>query len=254
VVGLSRSGNHAIIDWILGQAGGRTCFLNCAEPGQNPFEWARPISERAGGCRASFPGFDPSEEARGRWSPKDLLVHSYEDVLLDTFSPRAVEEQWLGPSARRVDLLIVRDPFNLFASRAACGFAYLEPELAIEVWCDHARELLGRTRQLGGERVMVPYNRWVAEPAFRRALAARLGLRFDDAPALVVSATGGGSSFDGVRFDGAADRMPVLERWHAYRDDPDYLALFTPEVVALSQAIFGPVPPALAARLEAVGA
>jgi hypothetical protein len=39
-VGMSRSGNHAIIQWLLAQAKGRTCFLNCTEPKNNPF--ARP--------------------------------------------------------------------------------------------------------------------------------------------------------------------------------------------------------------------
>jgi hypothetical protein len=44
VIGMSRSGNHAIIDWVLSQARGRMCFLNCAEPGTNPFRSARPVS------------------------------------------------------------------------------------------------------------------------------------------------------------------------------------------------------------------
>jgi hypothetical protein len=33
MVAMSRSGSHAIINWILAQAPGRTCFLNCARAG-----------------------------------------------------------------------------------------------------------------------------------------------------------------------------------------------------------------------------
>ena len=43
VVGMSRSGNHAIINWILQGIRGPYCFLNCAEAGHNPFAWARPL-------------------------------------------------------------------------------------------------------------------------------------------------------------------------------------------------------------------
>src|SRR4051794_21427526 len=124
VVGMSRSGNHAIINWILDQCRGRSCFLNCAEPGFNPFASARPLTPEAPGHRASFEGFEIEAERRGRFSRKDLLIHSYEDTFLGPFAKAATEERhhrWVGSSARRIDLLILRDPRNLFASRLASG-------------------------------------------------------------------------------------------------------------------------------------
>src|SRR5215218_6037913 len=82
VAGMSRSGNHAIINWILAQWSGRTCFLNCAEPGCNPFVSTRPRTPELPGWRASYPDFEIEAERAGRLSRKDLLIHSYEDTFL----------------------------------------------------------------------------------------------------------------------------------------------------------------------------
>src|SRR3954463_829192 len=91
VIGMSRSGNHAIINWILAQARGRTCFLNCAEPGTNPFVSARPLTPELPGWRASYEDFEIEAERAGRFSRKDLLIHSYEDTFLGPFKKAANE-------------------------------------------------------------------------------------------------------------------------------------------------------------------
>src|SRR5690554_3224295 len=74
VMGMSRSGNHAIINWILSQAKGRTCFLNCAEGKTNPFTSARPLHTGLA-YDANYPEFDWEQERAGLLSQKDLLVH-----------------------------------------------------------------------------------------------------------------------------------------------------------------------------------
>lgn len=245
VIGMSRSGNHAIIDWVLSQARGRTCFVNCAEPGTNPFLSARPVSEHEPCYRASYADFDLAAEAAGRLSPKDLLVHSYEDVFLRSIRDGAAGSAYdrqLGSSGRRIDLLILRDPFNLFASRLAGGIGHVTLATAGRIWCQHAREFLGLRRHLRNERVMVSYNAWASSPRYREQLAARLGVEFDDAAAEAVPAAGGGSSFDGTAFAGRAHEMRVFDRWRAYAGDPLYASVFTPPLVKLSEAVFGRAP------------
>jgi hypothetical protein len=76
VVGMSRSGNHAIVDWILAQVHKRSCQLNCAEPQSNPFRTARPLSDHEPGWRMSFGEFDVDAERAGCFASKDLLIHS----------------------------------------------------------------------------------------------------------------------------------------------------------------------------------
>lgn len=244
VVGMSRSGNHAIIDWILAQSAGATCFLNCAEPGTNPFVSARALGDDEPGVRVSFAGFDIAAERSGRFSRKDLLLHSYEDTFLGAFGRGDAERQrdeLVGRSRRRLDVLILRDPFNLFASRLASGIGVVSPAIAARIWCQHAREFLGLRSHLGPERVLVRYTDWVSDSAYRRDLAERLGLRFDDSSASAVATCAGGSSFDGTTHDGRAHDMALLERWRRYADDATYRSVFTPELVDLSQRVFGPI-------------
>src|SRR4051812_25068332 len=194
VVGMSRSGNHAIINWILAQAPGRTFFLNCAEPGWNPFVSARPRTPELPGWRAPYGGFDVEAERDGRLSRKDLLVHSYEDTFLGPFKKaenEARHDEWVGRSARRIDLLVLRDPRNLFASRIASGYGWLDDEIVIRIWSQHAREFLGRRRNLRQERLMLSYAQWVVSSDYRQALAEALGLEFDDTAARKVPAAAG---------------------------------------------------------------
>jgi hypothetical protein len=242
VVGMSRSGNHAIINWILAQAPGRTCFLNCAEPGCNPFRSARPRTLELPGWRALYGGFEIEAEREGRLTRKDLLVHSYEDTFLGPFKKPENEgrhDEWIGPSHRRIDLLILRDPRNLFASRLASGYGWLEDELVARVWSQHAREFLGLRRNLRQERLMVSYNEWVRSEAYRREVAEALGLEFDDRAAHKVPAAAGGSSFDGTAYDGRAEEMPVLRRWRAFVGAPRFHRMLIAEVLELSDCIFG---------------
>ena len=246
ITGMSRSGNHAIIGWIIRQLSGRSCFLNCAEPKTNPFRTARPLSPSdPNPYRASY-DLDLAAEQAGRLSPKDYLLHSYEDAFLGMVRSRAFEDEhdrWVGPSARRTDVLILRDPFNLFASRRRLRYTFVSDRTARRIWKQHAREFTGSPRYLGRNRVLISYNRWCRDRRYRRAVAGQLGLRFTDAGARDVPCCHGGSSFDGARYDGRAHEMDTLGRWRHFADDPDYLTLLDDlDLLALAEAAFGRIP------------
>lgn len=252
VIGMSRSGNHAIIDWMLARMAGRTCFLNCVEPRLNPFLSARPI--QGDRCHwASYPDFDLDREQAGQFSRKDNLVYSYEDCFLRSVTCSDFERRHdacVGASARRVNVLILRDPYNLFASRLKSGlysggeWGYHTISLpgAARIWKQHAREFLGERNHLAPNRVLVSYNRWTLDPAYRADLAERLGLRPGGDGLADVPATGGGSSFDGLNFHGRAADMKVFERWKHFAHDPAYRRIFDPEMRRLAERIFGSLP------------
>lgn len=240
VIGMSRSGNHAIINWILKQLRGRYCFLNCAEPKSNPFVWARPLNH--GPRHLANYDIDLEAEQRGLLTRKDYLLHSYEDCFLGTLcSPLAERhhDDWVGSSGQRVDILILRDPFNLFASRRKGGFGNATPYTAKRIWQQHAREFLGIRRYLGPDKVLISYNLWVTDVAYRRETARQLGLEFTDAGFGSVAAFAPGSSFDHHRYAHRAHEMKVLQRWRHFIEDPDYRDLFDANTVALSERIFG---------------
>ncbi|SFG71091.1 hypothetical protein SAMN04488020_103261 [Palleronia marisminoris] len=242
VLGMSRSGNHAVCNWIFAQADEPKLLLNCAEGKTDPFATCRPFSTGEPGWRGvPDPGTAPEPGAR-----RALVMHSYEDSWFAHAFSRELEthhDAWLGASRRRVRLLILRDPYNLFASRLKMGAA-LSTHVSRTMWKQHAREALGDTRRVE-DKVVVLYNRWATQKDYRRDLAARLGLTFTDAGASDVPQTMGGSSFDGTAFDGRAAEMATRDRWRAYAHDPIYRAIFDPEMVSLATRLFGPPPAGL---------
>jgi hypothetical protein len=245
VIGMSRSGNHAFIQWAMRQARGRVCFLNCVQGKCNPYLTPRPMLTGDGeGAYANYADFDLEAERRGRFSRKDWLIFSHEDDFLgnacsDTFELN--HEAFVGRSEVRRDVLILRDPFNLFASRRRAGFGVVPEATAVRIWKQHAKEFV-RTRWLRHRPIFISYNRWVLDELYRRRLAGELGVNFTDAGIDSVAACAGGSSFDGTGYDGRAREMGLFRRWKAYRDDPSFLSLFDSQSVELSEQIFGRPP------------
>ncbi len=243
VIGMSRSGNHAVINWMLAHMPGRTCFANCAEPLWNPLQSARPLDD---GRRivVNYDGFDLEAELRGEFSRKDNFVFSHEDTFLGPVAAGMFEkchDAMVGPSRERTDVLILRDPYNLFASRIRAGIGTVSNAVALRIWKQHAREFLGVRRVLKQRRVLVNYNRWHAERSYRRNLAGQLDLEFRDARVHEIPPAGNGSSFDGFRFQGRAGRMRTRDRWRHYADDPAFATLFDDDVHRLTMRIFGDV-------------
>jgi len=244
LIGLSRSGTHAITHWIKQQANGRICFLNCAEGKTNPFHSARPM-ENGKVYWVNYDNFDIQRERESRLSEKDFLIYSYEDSFLghacsDTFEQW--HDQWVGASRERLDVLVLRDPFNLFASRLKRPGGMVQPEIAIRIWQQHARQWW-RVRALKQRPVLIAFNHWLADRDYRRVVARRLGLTFTDAGKDHVPGVFGGSSFDGRAYDGRAHEMRVLERWRWFIDDPRYRSLFDELTLELSRGIFGELGP-----------
>lgn len=225
VHGMKRSGNHGIINWMLAQ--GRFLFFNNIIPiapilrGHKPMPppedlpvWLRQQLLPEGGTWWAF--------LREQWAlRRHTLLVSLEDHDLHIRPFRRL------PKAHR-HVLIVRDPYNLFASRIRKAATLDNPaypreagaalERVVTRWKQHAREYLGLTNTLAPKEG-VYFNAWFADPAYRRALSQRLGLDFSDEGFTAVSGTGGGSSFDGTAYDADNRRMNVLDRASQLTDD-----------------------------------
>lgn len=260
VFGLQRSGIHAVVNWIIQQTKGPTWFVNDIKGlSANPF--------RENDCHC-FPG-NPSglsaalraRERAGRHTQKEYLLLGYEDTDLSTL-PRDFDEvltKCVGRSRCTRNVLIVRDPFNLFASRMAFdNTANRNPitscrDQVIALWKAHAREALEESSYLGKDKVVVNYNRWFADRTYRQKVAAALGLTFSDfglqmVPGVDLPQTdfprfGCGSSFDNQKFHGRAQKMEVLARWKRFQGNSLYRQFFDDsEVLALSNRLFGEIP------------
>lgn len=206
---MKRSGNHAIIQWMLAQ--GEFVFVNNFIP----------IAAILRGTRA-FPA--PREFAA--WREGHTAGDRAVCASLEDFPPDVRPFRELPAGATQV--LILRDPENFFASRIRKGRKLAHPAYprepgpmlsrVIDGWKAHAREFLGHTTHLP-EKVGVYFNAWFGGEAYRRGISERLGLEFSDAGFGQVSPVGGGSSFDQTAFDGDNKRMQVLDRKTQLHDD-----------------------------------
>jgi hypothetical protein len=249
VCALQRSGHHAVIQWIMINSGRRVCFLNNCTPGTNPFESALLTG-------SLVPGIDLAAEQNGGLSPKALVICNYEDQRLDAvFAPGVGQtmQRWIGTSALVNHVLILRDPFNLIASkyRWAREGRWHQPSLDSlsqlpELWKAHARAFLNHRACEQTPLTTVNYNRWFSDGGYRHDLATTLAISTRDEGRDLVARWGPntwGDSFDNLTYDGRATEMKVLERWKHYARDPFYRTLVQDdELVELSTRIFGPLP------------
>ena len=241
VIGLKRSGNHGIITWIRRHYNEYVRHLNNVSPLKNPY---RQLYEH-------YPKDELKREAKGIFSKKECLIYNHENYTLESITNHTFEKKhdlYLGKSHTRYDLLILRDPYNLFASilkgqrnQNKFNYIYTHPKnqkTIAELWLDYAKEFLGETNYLKHNRVMVNYNQWFSEQDYRRNISTKLGLDFNDTGFNIVKKYGNGSSFNGTEFDNKVSKMDVLNRWQELIGDDEYRKMFNKEIIEYSQKIF----------------
>jgi hypothetical protein len=192
--GMQRSGNHAILNWAIGAVAENTVLLNDCLAENFTAKHGLGLS-------------DSVKKAIAEVEP-DYLVYTVEDYEIGE------AKKILGDSgvdvASATHVLVLRDPYNLFASRGTRydasrlgGFS----SLAVETWKSHARTYLK------GDLVNANFNIWFLQRDYRLLLAKRLGLPFTDDNKEGIMDLCGGSSFDGMKYNGRASEMKVLERY-----------------------------------------
>lgn len=248
VFALRRSGHHAVMNWVLANTSGRYCFLNDCRPKHPPFHVARIVKNPDHWLQTNIEGLDYRAEAAGRHAPKDLMIYNYEDRRLKEVETRRYRRErtaWLGTSARRRDLLILRDPLNLVASRLKKFLPRITNRkrwyrrMTVDLWLEQARAAVAG----GGfeDPIVVNYNRFVEEPQARAATAAALGFDATDDALAAVPAYGGGSSFTGL--ERAPTPQELTARWRSFADDPYFASFFRdPAVLGLAETLFGDRP------------
>jgi hypothetical protein len=269
IAALRRTGQHGIINWIATQAiqsklknatgillaenrnkqtashNAKVTFLNDPHPDTNPFQTCSMCNVLDLPRHFLAPKDKPKLAAQRDW-----LIYNYEDRRLETIFTNHFErdhDRYIGSSERRIDVIILRDAYNSFASRHAAKWCFdhigHDPNyaLSIRLWKAYAHEFLGHTNFLRHNKTTINYNKWCRNRDYRAALAVSLGLNFTDSGfKSIVRSYGGGSSFDRARFHGLAHRMQVLERWKYFANDKRYRHIFKDqELVDLSTEIFG---------------
>jgi hypothetical protein len=268
IFGLKRSGNHAIIFWLLQHLGRHTIHLNDVT-GESPYDSCTEINARGlplwrckpklwhlcrnfwlkGAIEYKKKDHEVNWSYIRHFSPKDCLILSYENRFLDDDAYAAFGQRHdfhVGCSAQHHRVVVLRDAFNLFASLHRAPFIPAEDmATCVRIYKQYAELFLDAHRQKEMNTICVNYNEWFSSRGYRIELASKFGVAIGGEPFLAVPSIGGGSSFDRNKKDGRAQRMKVLERWQACRNDPAYRAIFEDRrLVQLSEAVFGRIVPA----------
>jgi len=186
-VGLQRSGNHAVLGWV-GSLFGGAVFHNDEHH--------------------ALLGDAPALAAKlADGAPCTIL--SFEDSANRSERPGTLLPDSLAPLPERIAahydvhrLVILRDPYNTWASRVAANARAAEfgrPLTSDPSWALFRANwlALAALAQTPGWRAVL-FNRWRADEAYRRAICSALGGSYCEATLDAVSRRGGGSSFEGV--------------------------------------------------------
>ena len=287
VFSISRSGHHAIIDWIYDSVLPNKAFINDPDF-ENPLGSRRTFYVNANKYvnRESFithyggaPGrrelaelrmldllnngwaIEPKKCESGLVLIKTLIVNfenydlngSHENLFacLDTICENVNE---------RIAIIIIRNPFNLLASRILHGGPItnlerrsnvLDFEGVLNLWRGYAEKVINAGKVNGFDKtIIIKYDEWMRSPLIKRRLGSdleleKVRLHWNDVPIY-----GGGSSFDKYRYMGRGEMMKTLDRWRqlAFSDLDTHLSkrvqfgeLFrnNVDIRSLSAQIFG---------------
>ena len=213
---LKRSGSHGLVKWLF--------------PHFEDYEFLNNMSAKR-----------PINPARQEtvYRPKDALMVSFEDADLCNLIDHNKVDQIIkrgdieGRFERLINIVLIRDPFNLIASRMKGGWDTEEATAkAVRLWKIHARECLGDTNFLQNKLVVL-FHDWFSDIEYRKSMSKEIGFPFTDDGKSTLGHWG--SSFDGKAYRNNANEMKVLERWRYYKDqawfqkvcsDPEILELW----------------------------
>lgn len=236
IYGMRRSGHHGVIAWLLRHFDGETYYYNNVSAYRDHFV----ISGKK----------DDKSYNVGSSDIRECYIFNVEDAALSGVTANISSDEWLtdaGPSDKIHDILVLRDPYNLLASRIKMFNEDVSTRIeTLRLWREYAREFIGLTSYLPVDTIKVAYNAWHSSKEYRLMLSQRMRLKFNDRGAedMIVP-----SSFDK---DKKPRNMDVLVRWRHYAQDPGYRDLFIldHETNALAEAVFGESARAILSELK----
>lgn len=208
VVGLSRSGHHAVANWICHNFPGKVSF-------ENDF-----LKDKARNCIIyNNAGKDSAE------------VYTLENYDLEEKSISISQARWV---------FVLRDFYNWSASFLLDAYSY-SPDVhgRIDLLKKYLRQALNVKIYQTGRCTYVDFNRWFAYREYRADLADELGLNKGDKGLNEIMDYGRGSTFDGMDYDGRAQEMDVLGRWRHVMDNEYFVKLLKDrELLYLTREFF----------------
>nr|WP_163503426.1 hypothetical protein [Halomonas socia] len=227
--GLQRSGNHAIINWMIGLDQENVLFFNNVRPGGDVLDKISGISlpkgtkayaTREGGKRIIQPEYLTWFNDNG-----GCLLLSYENYHVEKFSSSILNSSVIerfGHPGKEKNFLVLRNPFNMLPSAEKMIRRSMETKgkdekwllntlnKRLSLWKNYAFLHLHPVSITRGNFYPILFDRWVSEKKYRDTIAEELGYINKDRFLDFVSDAGKGSSFSGNEL---SQRDDVLNRW-----------------------------------------
>ncbi len=229
LIGDRRGGQHAIIYWLMFQFNGFLFWKNDASGKHDILRLSK------------FPNLHRFRLFLREGDKRFIATMvNYEDKTLEVVDSYNYSQY----SNYRYDMIVLRDPYNLFASKIYHWRKNKPWKLKyylknLETWKQKAKEVLNK------KCLFINFNKWFVNEEYRREILLWFPEKvfiFTDFYKKYVPMIYGQSSFDGRKFYGKANQMDILGRYKRVRDDPLMKKLVADkEIKELSGQIFGKV-------------
>lgn len=230
--GLQRSGNHAVINWLVGLDQQGFIFFNNVD-------WKKPISESVSAVSLP-PGIKAYASRESKKSPPVIkheyinnlslieggkLLFSYENMNMSSYVDKRINRNIVasfGSPISKTNILIVRNIFNMLPSaarmvrrqqaqkRRSDEWFVEVMRKRVEMWKSYAFLAVEASSFSRGEFIPILFDKWVVDKSYRDSLAEVFGLLNKDKNIDFVSDAGNGSSFSGIK---GVEQKGVVNRW-----------------------------------------
>lgn len=230
VFGMRRSGNHAIIDWLMRNAPeGATgsVFYNNCKFGKNPLR-AYGSLDVYDADRAQQPHVDVADAKRiTKAGARPMVVISYEDRMPQPADQPQKASNGLTDADFSHQVIIYRSFLNWSASLLAkikknAGFGSTDRMRIMTLAFATYAQGLDRVGTAKGVTAIC-YDDWMTSERYRADILTQLGLPQSDLDRGKVQRYGGGSSFQ--KKVSSADDLDSVARDSAMANDPEYQLL-----------------------------
>ncbi|MES3005442.1 MAG: hypothetical protein V4664_00685 [Patescibacteria group bacterium] len=244
----SRSGHHAVIDWMFNQYDDNKLFFNYNVVSNldplfksrvqyylNDKRYYRVISNswiKSGLVEKKLKEFSLETLENVDFIEnidKNLLILNYEDINPDDIDKMFSSTKEIFPEAKIYKVIVLRDLLNLVASKIKFAIQLTQKDIinhsqkvtdTVNLWKAYCKYVLNNKGV-----VHIVYNKWFSDDGYREDLLDIIKSDKRDMAIPSLSTFGGGSSFDGYKHSLSAKEMKVLERWKEYQDIPSFMNL-----------------------------
>ncbi len=216
VFGVKRNGNHAILNWLYKMIPDYVHLNNLPPELITKQNFVTHLTKTKTASKNNY-----IDKQWTQYSDKNNLIISVENAVLEQIV-KTVTKICTDLKLKFTIIVVLREPRNALASI----WKVYDKNLDIlnfhqKMWISYAEELLAKKVCMYKDVVCVMYDKWFTDVDYRKAVAKKLDLKFEDSNYDKIFKHGV-SSFDGYKYQNSASKMNVLNRFSFFKDDQQF--------------------------------